>query len=224
MAIVQGQVGTQTNSVVGSSPIFRTLYSGELGVGRVHATYQEAVCRGNVYSLYQCAGAQVTAIQFPYAAGGKPLIALFNPPGSGKDMILLAAGNTVETAGTTAVPVTIGLSLTTTLVTTTVTRVAPTNMLTLLTTGSVGFGVLSGSSGVALTANTIQYSEITIPLLSIGLTTVTTAVPNPTPGFVDLGGLIIVAPGNQLTIGASSIAAAASIDSTIIWEEVPVAS
>ena len=224
MAIIQGQVGATVNTV-GMAPVLRCLYSGELGVGRVHASYQEAVCRGNVYSLYQCGGNQNTALQFPYAAGGKPLIALFNPAGSGKNMVILVASNTVETTGTgSAAVLTIGATLTTTLVSTSVTRVAPTNMLTMIATGSVGFGVLSGTSGVALTANTIQNSAITFPLNSIGLTTATTAITNPSPGMIDLGGLIIVAPGNQLTIGASAVLTSGSIDSTIIWEEVPVAS
>jgi len=195
-----------------------------MGVGRVHAGYQEAVCRGNVYSLYQVGGNQATALQFPYAAGGKPLLALFNPAGSGKNMVLLAAANALETTGTTAQVITIGITLTTTLVTTTAARTTPTNLLTLQTTGSVGFGVISGTAGVALASNTIQNSAITFPLHSVGLSTNATATTNPSTSFIDLGGLIIIAPGNQLTVGASAVLGTGLIDSTIIWEEVSVAS
>src|SRR5271169_2206431 len=128
MPPVQGQVGVQTSGQ-GQTPILRSLYSGELGVADVHARYQEAVCRGNVYSLFQTAVSQATAATFPYAAGGTAPIALFNPAGSGKDMVILAAAVAVETPGTAAVALDYGFTLTTTLVTGTVVRTTPTNML-----------------------------------------------------------------------------------------------
>jgi hypothetical protein len=221
MALAQGQVGVQTSGP-GSAPIVRSLYSGEVGVADVHGKYQEAVTRGNCYTLFQTAVSQATAATFPYAAGGTAPISLFNPAGSGKDMVILAAAVSVQTPGTAAVTLDYGFSLTTTLVTGTVVRTTPTNLLTLQNAGSVGFGSLI----VVLTGNTIQNSIITFPLCSFGLTTVTTPGPNPAPAFFDVGGLIMVAPGNQLVLGSSAITSTgpAKVDMTLIWEEVAVAS
>lgn len=219
MPLIQGQVGVQTQPA-GKTPVFRALYSGEAGITEVHAKYQESVLRGNVYSLYQVGVTQATAATFPYAAGGTGLIGLFNPAGSGKNLVMLAAGLTVETPGTAAQPVTLGLTLTSTLVSTSIASTSPTNMLTLLSTGSVAFGTLIA----ALTSNTIQNSIITVPIVSVGLTTVTTPGPNPMQGFFDLGGIVVVAPGNQLVLGCSAVLTVGKLDTTLIWEEVPAAS
>jgi hypothetical protein len=221
MALGQGQVGAQTSGQ-GQSPIIRSLYSGETGVADVHARYQEAVCRGNVYALFQTAVSQATAATFPYAAGGTAPISLFNPAGSGKNMVLLAAAVAVETPGTAAVTLTFGLTLTTTLVAGTVVRTAPTNMLSLQTTGSVGYGSLI----VVCTGNTIQNSIITLPTHSVGLTIVTTPLTNPAPALVDIGGLMMVAPGNQVVFGSSAVTSTGpgKVDMTLIWEEVSVSS
>jgi len=216
MALVQGQVGASSNSP-GSAPIVRALYTGEMGVADVHARYQEAQCRQNVYTLFSTAQNPTGA--FPFAAAGTPLLGLYNPVGSTKNLVLLGVGLGVQTTGTAAVATTFGLTLTTVLVQGSGTKTVPTNMYTCLAAGSVATGYLN----TALTANTIQNAIFTLPIVSIGLTT-TTAVVNAMPAFYDVGGCVIVAPGNILTLGVSATLTAAKVDSTFIWEEIPSAS
>jgi hypothetical protein len=216
MALIQGQVGPQTNGP-NSSPVLRALYSGELGVADVHARYQEAQCRQNVYCLFSTAQNPTGA--FPFAAAGTPLIGLINPTGSGKNLVLLGVGLSIQTTGTAAVTTTFGLTLTGLLVTGSGTVTNPTNMYTCLTTGSVAKGYLN----TAMTSNTIQGSIVTLPIVSIGLTA-TTAVTNPMPALYDVAGLIVMAPGTVLALGVSATLTAAKVDSTLIWEEIPSAS
>jgi hypothetical protein len=214
MALVQGAVGIQTANP-GSAPIVRTLYSGELGVADVHARYQEAQCRQNVYTLFTTAQNGTGA--FPFAAAGTPLLAFINPAGSGKNCVLLGVGIGVETTGTGAVASSIGLTMTGNLVTGSGTVTNPTNMYTCLTTGSVTKGFVN----TAMTANTIQNAIVTIPIISLGLLAAT-AVINAMPAIYDMGGLVVVAPGNLLTLGVSITTTAAKFDASLIWEEVSV--
>jgi len=215
MALIQGEVGISVNAP-GSAPIIRALYSGEMGVADVHARYQEAQCRQNVYTLFSTAQNPTGA--FPFAAAGTPLIAVYNPPTSGKHLVMLGVGLGVETTGTAAVATTFGLTLTTVLVQGSGTKTVPTNMYTCVASGSVATGYLN----TALTSNTIQNAIFTLPLVSIGLTAAT-AVVNAMPAFYDLAGSVIVAPGNILTLGVSATLTAAKVDSTFIWEEIPSA-
>lgn len=216
MAPAQGQVGIQTAGP-NSNPILRSLYSGELGVADVHARYQEAQCRQNVYCLFSTAQNPTGA--FPFAAAGTPLIGIINPAGSGKNLVILGVGLSIETTGSAAVATSFGLTLTGNLVTGSGTKTNPTNMFSCLTSGSVAFGYLN----TAMTSNTIQNSIVTIPLVSIGLTAAT-AITNAMPALYDLAGLVVVAPGNLLALGVSATLTSAKIDSTIVWEEIPAAS
>ena len=216
MAPIQGQVGIQTSGP-GSTPVLRALFSGEAGVADVHARYQEAQCRQNVYTLFSTAQNPTGA--FPFAAAGTPLIGLVNPVGSGKNLVLLSVSLGVETTGTAAVATTFGLTMTGLLVLGSGTVTNPTNMYSCQTTGSVAKGFLN----TAMTSNTIQNAIVTIPLVSIGLTAAT-AVVNAMPATFDLGGVVVVAPGNLVTLGVSATLTSAKIDSTLIWEEVSSAS
>jgi len=42
------------------------------------------------------------------------------------------------------------------------------------------------------------------------------------PAIYDMGGLVVVAPGNLLTLGVSITTTAAKFDASLIWEEVSV--
>jgi hypothetical protein len=216
MALIQGQVGIQTQAP-GSAPIVRSLYSGEMGVADVHARYQEAQCRQNVYCLFSTAQNPTGA--FPFGAAGTPLIGLINPAGSGKNLVILGVGLGIETTGAAAVATSFGLTLTGLLVTGSGTITNPTNMYTCLTTGSVAKGYLN----TAMTSNTIQNSIVTIPVVSIGLTAAT-AITNPMPALYDFAGLVVMAPGTVLALGVSATLTSAKVDSTLIWEEIPSAS
>src|SRR5262245_59821083 len=97
----QGRVGELVGSDGAIQPL-RLTRTGAVGTADVHAKYQEAIMRGNVYSLSVAAG---TPVAYTGAAAGTPLLALFNPLGSAKalvGMVVLAAMSTVPVITTTS--------------------------------------------------------------------------------------------------------------------------
>src|SRR2546427_3910284 len=82
----------------------RLTKTGELGVSEVHARYQEACLRGNTFVASSGSVTIVAANVSPLAAGtGQPIIGLFNPAGSGKNLVLLAT-YTYHASGTPGGP------------------------------------------------------------------------------------------------------------------------
>src|SRR5712664_3100170 len=89
-------VGPQTRSD-GTQQALRGSRTGAGVVTDAHGRYQEAVLRGNVYSLSAAAAAPTA---YTGAAAGTPLLAVFNPAGTGKALVGLAV-----LAGMSTVPV-----------------------------------------------------------------------------------------------------------------------
>src|SRR5207245_11552270 len=99
MSVVdQGRVG----ELVGADGViqpFRLTRKGGLAVTDVHAKYQEAVLRSNVYYLATGAAAPTATVG---AAGGTRLIGIYKPTGSGKALVTFVA-STHPTAVSTPV-------------------------------------------------------------------------------------------------------------------------
>ena len=185
------------------------LRGGELAVADVHGKYQESVLRGNVYIL-STSGAAPTA--YTGGAAGTPLIAIHNPANSGKNLVLLtvSVANRAQAsaAGTVSMGIWGGPS-----VLPTGTRTNPTSMLSLAASGSAAAGfvntALTGSTALNLILSPFTYYWAT----AAGAVFV--------PGLFDVNGLIIVQPGNQIAIGATSALTSATWDVSMIWEEIP---
>jgi hypothetical protein len=184
-------------------------------VTEINPRYYQNVYAGNSYILSTTAANATGA--FPFAAAGAPLLALFNPVGSGKNLILSNVGIAYETTGTGAVSLDFGLSLAGVAILGSGTVTAPTNLLSYQQSGSVAKGFIN----TALTSNTLSTSVVTIPILSVGLTTATSIVV-PVPALFDMGGLVVVAPGNLVTLGASATTTAAKFDVSLLWAELPI--
>src|ERR1019366_5553542 len=142
----QGQTGKQTgqNLTAGLGE-----YS-DLLVSELMARYYESNYRGSTYFL-SVAGAAGTA--FVGAAGGTPLLGIYNPTGSGKNFVIKTVSVGVlaaaSAAGNTPFRIYAGVS-----VQPTGTLVSPVNALTLQASGSVAKGI----SNAAMTSSTaIQY-------------------------------------------------------------------
>lgn len=211
MANLQGQVGPVTGSD-GSNPNFRQGRTSELNTADAHGRYNELVARGNAYSLTVAAGA-VSA--FAGGAGGTPLISIFNPPGSGKNLSVLFASVSVHASASGAGIVSFslwgGVS-----VANTGTLTSPTNLLTLQTGGSVA----KGSSNAATTSTTAISGNG--PLFNVGsYYWATAAAATLGPLFADIGGAIVCAPGNLVAFGGSAALTSATYDASLIWEELP---
>ncbi len=148
------------------------------------------------------------------AAGGQPLLAIYNPIGSGKNLVLKTATVAVVVAGSAAGQTQFRLYGGPS-VQPTSTIVSPTSALSLQKTGSVA----QGSSNVAMTSSS-ALSYIT----TIGTYYWATAAGAflMSPVMWDAAGQIIIIPGNQLALGAVSIPTSMTNDATLIWDELPV--
>ena len=188
----------------------RSDHTGAAVVTDAHGRYYEAVRAGNVYQLAVANGA-VTA--FTGGAGGTPLVSVYNPTGSGKNLIILGVSVAPRTAASAAGSV--GFSLWGgPSAANTGTLTSPTNLLTLQTSGSVA----KGSSNAATTSTTavnllmpcIQYYWATAAASMFGNI------------VCDVAGAIVCAPGNLVAFGGSAALTSATYDAAMWWEEVVI--
>lgn len=193
----------------GTAVPFTASVSGSQRTNDAHGRYMDAVMAGRAFVLSVVGGA---ATAYAGAAAGTPLLAVHNPANSQRYISVLGVsfGGAVaaSAAGTVALRVYGGASA---LPTGTVTN--PRNMLTQVASGSIGVGfsnaALTGSTALShlLTLNTYYWA--------------TAAGAFAAPAFFDLGGLIILPPGNQVAVGGSAALTSATYDASIIYEEVP---
>ena len=211
--ILQNIVGPSTNSSPNALVNGRAGQLGDAIVSELHGRYYETTYRSNSFLLSVSTAAAVTA--FTGAAGGTPMIGLFNPVGSGKNLVInkVSVGNVVaaSAAGTVSFALFFGVTAAITQTTTT----TPWNMLTLQQSGSVAVGFRN----VALTSSTAATNAI--PLASYYWATAAGAA-NVTPSITDLEGSIIVPPGAYIALGGSAALASATWIGSLQWEEVPV--
>ena len=215
MVDLYGQVGRRILQDGGFS-ILRLDKSGALVTQDTHGKFYEAVKRGNAYYL-----AINTAAPTAYAgaAAGTPLIALYNPLNSGKDLSILQAAIGIGSSGTTIALVLFeywlaSLSLQGGIIGTG-TQTKPINMYSQTTGGSVAYGFLN----VALTGQTGTLNLLK-PIVGGGANPGTTAPNTTSNGLDNPDGSIVIAPGSLLAIGSRTTLAAGSVDAAIIWEEI----
>ncbi len=208
-AVDQGRVGELLGADGSIQPI-RLTRKGAVATSDAHSRYQEAVLRGNVYSL-SASAASPTA--FVGAAGGTPLIGVMNPIGSGKALVFLATSTTI-----TAVPSAAGVvdselwAGTSVLPTGTVT--APTNMATQQSTGSVAKGFVN-------TAMTNSTAINLVTGLSAFWWATAAAGAMASSGIVDLAGITVAIPGVLVALGVRTVPTSTTTDAFLMWEEVP---
>jgi hypothetical protein len=208
-AVDQGRVGELLGTDGSIQPI-RLTRKGAVATSDAHSRYQEAVLRGNVYSL-SASAASPTA--FVGAAGGTPLIGVMNPIGSGKALVFLATSTTI-----TAVPSAAGVvdselwAGTSVLPTGTVT--APTNMATQQSTGSVAKGFVN-------TAMTNSTAINLVTGLSAFWWATAAAGAMASSGIVDLAGITVAIPGVLVALGVRTVPTSTTTDAFLMWEEVP---
>jgi hypothetical protein len=190
--------------------------AGQLGdtiVSELHARYYETTYRGNSFLLSVSTAAAVTA--FTGGAAGTPMLALFNPLGSGRNAVInkAAVANVVSAsaAGTAMFALYFGTTATITQATT----VAPWSMNTQLQSGSV----MTGFRNVALTSGSAATNLI--PIASYYWASAA-GVALVNSGGVDLEGAVIIPPGSYVALGGSAALTSATWVGSLQWEEVPV--
>lgn len=190
--------------------------SGQLGdaiVSELHGRYYETTYRGNSFLLSVSTAAAVTA--YTGGAAGTPMIALFNPSGSGRNAVLnkVAVANVV--AASAAGTVMFGLYFGTTAAITQATTTAPWAMNTQLQSGSV----MTGFRNVALTSGSAASNVIPIASYYWATAAGAALVNN---GVFDLEGSVIIPPGSYVALGGSAALTSATWVGSMQWEEVPV--
>lgn len=213
--LIQGQIANTVPAARQTgSPNLAQLPLGEIAVSEVLPRYAALAWSGQVFSVSVAAAAAITA--YVGAAGGTPQIAVFNPSGSGKNLVILAANYGSIVAASAAGTVTWGLYWGPTAAITQATLSPPVNALTGLATGSVA----KGFSAVALTTSTALTNVMPIGsyywATAAGAALVTQASPVEIPGY------IIVPPGSMAAIGGSSALTSATWISNLTWAEIPV--
>jgi len=204
---VEGRVG-DISAVPGSENTLATNGMGSLLVAQSAGKYASAVVKGNVYSGANQAGTTWTDEKAAIYTG----LALTNPIGSGKQLVILAAGLSQRVAAGGAVIQDIWLAggSSTTAVTHT-TPGTPRNMLLGRANMAAGLVDVSCTFPADLTA-------YLMPLLSSN--TAAVLPESGTISVVDVDGAIIVPSGSYVAICMFEGGAASSKMGCIVWEEI----
>ena len=190
--------------------------AGQLGdaiVSELHGRYYETTYRGNVFLLSVSTAAAVTA--YAGGAAGTPMLALFNPVGSGRNLVILKASFANVVAASAGGTATFGLYFGTTATITQATTVAPWSMATQQQSGSVA----TGFRNVALTSGSAASNVIALGSYYWATAAGAALVSG---GPVDLEGSVIIPPGAYVALGGSAALTSATWIGSIMWEEVPV--
>lgn len=209
--IVEGRVGPSTQSDGSLNPI-RLGKTGEQIVQQAHTGLYEAVSRGNVYVACSQTG-QTTAAGLSATPG---TLALYNPAGSGVNLILLRAGAVFSVAFAAAAVIWLGLNTNNAAAAVTGTTATTRNLL-------LGPAAINQSGkALAFTAPTLPAVPVAGALLGVGLTgAITTA---PTGQVLDryFEGGIIIPPGCAVSFQTSTASGASAFFGELVWEEVPI--
>jgi hypothetical protein len=228
MPYLEGQVTrTAKNLSEGAPTVPTVLRTGEFGVSDLHGRFQEAALRGNLYS----GGMTLTSISNATFSTGTlgatatPIVGVYNPVGSGKNLVILQAkvvpvNTALQTTGAGALVWATATNQTLS------TGNNPLNKLTLLAAGSVA----KDMTGVALTGLSGSLTVRDAAALSAGtlnntsfLQTAVGALPAQVPSVDNIDGSIIVPPGGVLALlCTTNPPVAISVASSILWEEVNV--
>jgi hypothetical protein len=190
--------------------------AGQLGdniVSELHGRYYETTYRSNSFLLSVSTAAAVTA--FAGGAAGTPMLAIFNPAGSGRNAVLnkVSIGNVVAASGAGTVSFALWFGTTATI--TQATTVTPWNMGTQLQSGSV----VTGFRNVALTSGSVASNAIALASYYWATAAGAALVTN---GVFDLEGAVIIPPGSYCALGGSAALTSATWIGSMQWEEVPV--
>lgn len=204
--IVEGKVGPQTLGD-GAEGKFRQGRTGAQLVHDTHGRYQEAVLRNGVYRI----ATSGTASAFTGGAGGTPLLGVYNPTGSGKNLVFLAACVMNRTLGSAVLNSSFNIYAGAS-VANTGTQTQATNALSNAASGSVSYC----TANTAMTGSTAIGLALPIASYNWG----TSVAQFMTIGWVDLGGLVVAPPGVLVALGQTVAITSTVFDVALVWEEV----
>lgn len=210
MALLQGNSG-QTSKQIGQALIVGFGETSDVMVTELQARYYEQNYRGLTFftSVAAAAGTAYTG-----APGGTPLLALYNPAGSGVNAVIknvsVALVAAASAAGQTQFRLYGGPT-----VLPTGTFVVPFSASTLQQSGSK---VKAVNNAATTSSTALSYIK------TIGTYYWATAAGAffEQPVEADIAGSILVAPGNIIALGAVTIPTSMTNDATMFWDEIPI--
>jgi hypothetical protein len=198
--------------------------TGETIVGDLHSRFYEQAIRGNLFSagMTLTSIANVTFTTATLGATGTPIVGVWNPPNSGKNVAILQVrlqiitttlgartgpGGFVWATGVNQSGISTGIT--------------PLNRLSLANSGSVAKG-FANTALTGLSANlTVQEAAgVGGGPMPVSGTDVLGVVPYNAPYVDNIDGAIIVAPGSVLALLCTTTPVGISATSSILWEEV----
>lgn len=222
MAIITvgGKVGPRLGADSGELEL-RHSRDGCLIVQDGHARYQEAIFRGNCYSVTLGSTTISANHASTTAATATAFVGIYNPPTSKVNAVILEAVLGASAAGASAVNEGVPVWQYVVPVATTVTSAtSPLNMLSYLAQGSKVIGLVNSQ---ALTANTATWAQLKPFGVPGPRTAAPTASINIHAVYKELvDGEIIVPPG--VAVGLFYLAAGTAISAVggLVWEEIAI--
>lgn len=204
--------GNATSNLADASPMpMRLGRQGEQIVAQLHGKLAELALRGKLFYGSNGATPSVTTVALATTYTG---LALYNPAGSGKNLIVERVGYSFLVAFPAAA--TIGLMV----------GSSSAGIVTASAAASPGAPCLIGSAaapvGVCALSATLVGSPKLHSVFGAGLTgAITTTPQNRT--WVDMDGSVILAPGAYAAIYTSTVSGAASLAASFVWSEEPSA-
>lgn len=225
----QAQVGPVAPSIGdGIQSALRSGRQGDQIVSELHGRFYEQAYRGNLFKAGTVAITALSAntITTATSATGTPIIGVWNPVGSGKNLILLQA--TLQAfANTLTTPVGPGAFIWLTSLNNSAisTGSVPFNMSTLAQSGSVakafmGGVALTGLTNVMVTTFASDFGNATA--LTHGTITATSATLSSVGGVQNFDGSVLVPPGAVIGLYNTTSTTTFSAVGAILWEEVPI--
>lgn len=215
--LLSGQVGPQVVAD-GSTPSVRLGKSADVIISELQGRYYEQNYRGNSFFLSVAAAAGTA---YTGAAGGTPLLALINPVGSGKNLVLKTVAISVVASATAAGTTQFRLYGGPFTATSTGTLTTGRSALTFASGGSVAIAV----SNAALTSQTPALNYI----ITIGTYQHAVQLTSGGPTFMlcppilwEPAGQLIIQPGAMIALGAVTIPTSMTNDATIFWDEIGI--
>jgi len=215
MSIIHGHVGPATLPDGADGNPFRQGNEGQFIQSRLHGTHYESAKRGNIFILSTIPAGLAVPIQSTLA----PTVLLWNPSGSGKNLVLIRY--TIAYVSGTSIATPIGLVYTLGAGSAAATA-APIAVFTALTpvNGLLGGGIASVMKVSAAGTNTLTAAGTWIYTMFGESALIATSAMNPYELNHEFDGSIIIPPGVAVHPGGTA-ASGALLAQTFVWEEVP---
>lgn len=220
--LMQGTVGAPANSYSpGTAANARQDNTGGMVVQENHGKLYEGTYRGNRYSIGHAAAVALSANTIALTATGTPILGVWNPTNSGKNLVIDKAALQIVVAGASAVAPGAFLWATQAGQGAISTGLSPLNRLTLANSGSIAKGFAGATALTGLSANLVpQFGSALGTLVAAQGATASPIITS--TSCEEFDGSLIVPPGGILALVNTVSTTTVSVAGSLIWEEVPI--